>query len=273
MPTTNSLVINTDPLLSDVIPVGLLARPSIVDRSGSNQALTDIAVSQPGTLTTLKPNDVYSFSLDSDSFDGNGNINLSLHDISQGDDADLYLYRDTNGNGSLDSSDALVNSSLQSGNVDDSINVRTSAGNYFAQISRYALGSSDDVTYQLDLSASHPSNLLPTDVNVGSLSSGSHHTYHGTIGSSDTSDIFAFSQGSFRQTKITLSNLSNDADIRVIRDINKNKIFDSGDTIVGSSTRGGNLSESIDVNGRGSYLLQTYQYSGDTNYTVKFATT
>ena len=268
---TNSFVSVTDSL-QPIVQMGELVSPAIVQPPSSNQAPTDTAISQSGTLSTFRPNDVYSFSLGSDGT-GYGNINLSLHDINQGEDADLYLYRDSNGNGVLDSSDQFVNSSARSGNADDSINVRTTAGNYFAQVSRYAPGSAGDVSYRLDLSASRPSNLLPVDVNVGTLASGSNQTFQGIINSSDTSDTFTFSQEAHKQTRITLSDLSNDADIRVIQDINGNRIFDSADTLIGSSTNGGSASETIDVSGQGSYFLQVYQYNGDTNYTVKFATT
>ncbi|NEQ20682.1 MAG: hypothetical protein F6K28_15875, partial [Microcoleus sp. SIO2G3] len=53
----------------------------------------------PGTLhnrdlTPSDPTDIYRFEITN-----TNNINLSLHDISCGDDADLYLYRDSNAGG------------------------------------------------------------------------------------------------------------------------------------------------------------------------------
>jgi hypothetical protein len=224
-------------------------------------------VSQPGNLSELKPNDVYSFSITGSNSDGTGNINLSLHNISAGDDADLVLYRDSNGNGVLDGNDTQIVGSFRGSNADDSINVRTSAGNYFAKVQRYAPGSSGDVQYKLDLSSSNPSNLFPKENTLGTLSSG-NRTRTGFISDNNTADIYGFSQGRFRKTKISLSGLSNDADIRVIKDRNNNQIFDSGDVVVGTSTRGGSASESITVKGAGNYITEIYQYRGDTSYTL-----
>jgi hypothetical protein len=262
----------------EITPMGQLL-PTTNLLQGADNRLSDTAVSQSGTLSVFRPNDVYSFSIGSDGFDsdGKGNINLALHDISAGDDADLYLYRDSNANGTLDSSDALVASSIRGSNANDTVNVRAEAGNYFARVSRYAPGSSGDVQYQLDLSAARPSNLLSAETNAGHFSRFRNRaSYTGRIDGFNTSDVVAFSHGPNRRTTLRLTGLSSDADIRVIRDVNNNKIFDGGDTIVGSSTRGGNASESITVNGftsgSGNYLAQVYQYRGDTNYTLSFAT-
>jgi hypothetical protein len=269
-----SLIQPTDPVVS----IGSLLS-TFNPIQGADNRLSDTAVRQSGTLSTFRPNDIYSFSVNSDGLggDGKGNINLSLHDISAGDDADLYLYRDSNGNGSLDSSDALVSASSRGGNANDAINVRADAGSYFARVSRYEFGSSGDVQYQLDLSASRPSNLLSAETDAGHFSRFRNSaSYSGAIGGTNTADIYAFSQGPNRSTTLRLTGMSSDADIRVIRDVNNNKIFDAGDTIVGSSTRGGSASESITVNGftggSGNYLAEVYQYQGDTNYNLGFST-
>ena len=72
--------------------------------------------------------DVYSFSTN------DSNINLNLHNITFGDDADLSLYQDINSNGVLDSADLLLDSSVLAGNSDDSINYSVSGGNYLAVV-------------------------------------------------------------------------------------------------------------------------------------------
>lgn len=214
------------------------------------------------SVTPSDSTDVFEFDIY-----GNQNINLNLHNISPGGDADLRLYQDSNGNGRLDSGDRLVRSSIRSGNADDFINVRASTGTYFAQVSRYS-GSSSSVRYDLDLSSASPSNLLQKGVEVGNLSR--DRTYQGSVGNSDTSDIYAFSLGLYEGTNIRLSGLSSDADVRVIRDANNNQIVDPGE-VVGSSTRGGTLSELISgLDRSGNYFLQVYQYSGNTNYRVTF---
>jgi hypothetical protein len=253
--------------ITPISNLGSLQSPTLMSQALAASSLGSTPVSQSGNLSTLKPNDVYNFSVAGSNTDGTGNINLSLNHISAGDDADLVLFRDSNNNGVLDSSDTQVAASVRGSNLDDSINVRTTAGNYFARVQRYDFGSSGDVQYRLDLSAANPSNLLPQENSVGQLSSGTR-TFNGRISDQNTSDIYSFSQGSFRKTAISLSGLSNDADIRVIRDVNRNQIFDAGDRLVGSSTRGSSLSESVSVKGSGDYLVQVYQYRGDTNYSL-----
>lgn len=218
------------------------------------------------SVTSSAPTDVFEFSISSTS-----KINLSLHDITTGDDADLRLYQDSNFNGLFDSSDLLVASSRRGSNLDDSINYQASGGTYFAQVERYAPGSSGSVFYDLDLSATSlysPSNLLPNEVQVGDLAS--DRTYSGRVNNTDTSNVYSFSLGFYEGVNISLTGLSADADIRLIQDTNGNDIVDTGE-VVGSSSRGGTLSDLISgTDLSGNYLLQVYQYSGNTNYQVTF---
>ncbi len=280
-------VVNADPLhpasldklivpvisAEQILTIGSLTSVVPTTKLLAATGLGTTPISQSGNLSTLKTSDVYSFGITGGSnIDGTGNINLSLHNISAGDDADLLLYRDSNYNGVLDGSDTQIVGSFRSSNLDDSINVRATAGNYFAKVQRYDFGSSGDVQYKLDLSSANPSNLFPKEDSLGKLSSGSNRTRSGSINNDNTADIYGFSQGYFKKTKISLSGLSNDADIRVIKDKNNNQIFDRGDVVVGTSTRGDSASESITVKGSGSYIAEVYQYNGDTGYTLGMKT-
>jgi hypothetical protein len=251
--------------------IGSLPSVAATTQALAATGLGTTPVSQSGNLSTLKPKDVYTFSIPGSNSDGTGNINLSLHNISAGDDADLVLYRDSNNNGLLDGTDTQIVGSFNGSNLDDSINVRKAAGDYLAVVQRYAPGSSDDVQYKLDLSSANPSNLFPKENSLGNLSSG-NRTRSGSINDNNTADTYDFSQGRFRKTRISLSGLSNDADIRVIKDRNNNQIFDSADVVVGTSTRGGSASESILVKGAGNYITEVYQYNGDTSYTLGLKT-
>ena len=105
---------------------------------------------QDGSYLQSGWSDVYEFDIS-----GTRNINLSLNNISAGDDADLSLYRDSNGNGILDSGDIRVSSSRLGGNSDDSINYRASSGTYFARVDYYDYGSNGRLDYDLDLSATY----------------------------------------------------------------------------------------------------------------------
>lgn len=227
-------------------------------------------------LSTSQPTDVFRFNIGTASTTSPRNINLSLTDISTADDADISLFRDVNSNGVLDSTDrqsGLVRSSVAGSNADDSINVRvTTGGTYFAEVSRYAPGSSGDVSYDLRVSSStsSASNLLPAEVRVGDLNS--DRTFSNQrVDNLDTSDTYAFSLGLFEGTNITLNGLGADADIRVINDSNNNRVVDVGE-VVRSSTSGGTTSDVISgLNDSGNYYLQVYAFNGaQTNYNVTF---
>ena len=226
--------------------------------------------------------DVYTFEIDETS-----SINLSLHDITSGDDADLYLYRDSNSNGLLDATDELIQYPYLGENADEAINVRAEAGTYFARVNLYSGGSDSRLDYELDLSATpempYPAddpaqapNLLPREVDVGSVFGSGPQTFSDWVGDTDTADTYAFSVPSFHPDsvylmQISLTGLSNDADIRLIEDIDGDRIVDDGE-VFGSSTNSGSLSESIDILLEGGdYFVQVYQYDGDTSYQLTFA--
>ncbi|MBC1237316.1 PPC domain-containing protein [Nostoc sp. 2RC] len=220
------------------------------------------------TLTTSDPTDVFKFQIS-----GTKNINVSLTNISTGDDAELLLFRD-NGNGIFDSGDQLVDFSANSSNRDESINNRETTGTYFAQVRRFAPGSSGTVTYDFAVSATTPnstagfSNLLPKEFELGNLSG--DVTRSSLINDSDTTDTYKFSLGLFEGVNIRLSGLLADADIRLVQDLNNNRIVDPGEEIA-RSTRGGTTADVIsNINLSGDYFLQVQQFSGNTGYTLNF---
>ena len=221
---------------------------------------------QDGSYLQSGWSDVYEFDIS-----GTRNINLSLNNISAGDDADLSLYRDSNGNGILDSGDIRVSSSSLSGNSDDSINYRASSGTYFARVDYYDYGSNGRLDYDLDLSATYTgqaTNTVAVESDLGDLSG--DVSRYGWVGNTDTTDTYEFDLGLFEGVNIRLSGLSNDADIRLIQDRNNNGIVESSE-IIETSALGYTSSESISgIDLSGTYQLQVYQYSGDTNYQISF---
>ena len=225
------------------------------------------------SVTPSAPTDVFRFRIT-----GTRSINLNLHNISWRDDADLYLYRDSNSNGLLDATDALIQRPYLGGNADEAINVRARAGTYFAKVERYPWGSSGNVYYDLHLSATptsggtsqRASNLLPLETNIGTLNG--TKTFSGSIGNTNTSEIYYFRLGSNSNFNLTLTGLSKDADVRLIKDVNGNRIIDSGD-VFNSSIQGSNNSEWISrYLGAGNYFVQVYQYSNNTNYNLSVST-
>jgi hypothetical protein len=218
--------------------------------------------------------DVFQFKITSGK-----NINLSLTDISAGDNADIRLFRDANNNGVLDSFDRKVGLvSNQGSNHDDAINFKTSSGTFFAEVSPLSLASSGELSYDLALSATEPfgtfplsasfSNLLPKEFVLGNLSGDITRT--GNVSNTNTADVYNFSLGNFEGVNIKLDGLSTDADIRLIRDSNNNRIVDAGEEIA-SSTKSGISSELIsNINQSGNYFLQVTEFTGSTNYNLTF---
>jgi hypothetical protein len=218
------------------------------------------------TLTTSDITDVFKFRTTSTS-----NLNLSVTDISVGD-PELVLFRD-NGNGIFDSGDQVVDLSAKSFNRDESINNRENAGTYFAQVIRGA-ASSGTISYDFAVSATTPnstsgfSNLLPREFELGNLSG--DVTRSSLINDGDTTDTYQFSLGLFEGVNITLSRLLADADIRLIRDFNNNRIVDAGEEVA-RSTRGGTTSDVIsNIRQSGDYFLQVQQFTGNTGYDLTF---
>ncbi|BAY76874.1 peptidase domain-containing protein [Nostoc linckia NIES-25] len=215
------------------------------------------------TLEPTDSRDVFKFSIGS-----TRDINLALTGISSGDDADLTIYRD-NGNGIFDVNDTFITNSLLNSNNDDSINLGDrSAGTYYAVVERYAPGSSGNVTYSLALSTANPSNLLAVDEKLGNITS--DITRSGSVNNTNTSDIYSFSIGYFKSVNINLSGLSADLDLKIIADVNNNRIIDSSDLVLTSSL-GSTSSENLFLDDAGNYFAQVFQFgSASSNYTLTF---
>ncbi len=216
----------------------------------------------------LYENDIYEFDTAS-----TNNLNLSLNNLATDDDADLYLYEDSNGNGILDSSDLELASSLNLGGEDDAINYRAEAGTYFARVHYYSGGDDGRIDYDLDLSADitgQGSSTIAVDHDYGySLYGEAAATETGYISDYNTSDTYAVSVIDGEQIEITLSGLTSDADLRVIEDLNENNIVDAGEVYT-SSVYGGITDDTISITEEGDYFVEVYQYSGSTDYTLQF---
>lgn len=191
-------------------------------------------------------------------------------DAERGDgDADLRLYQDTDNNGEFNSSiDLLIGSSTLGGDSDESINLESvAAGNYVVEA---YMVSGDNINLDLSLSTSDPSNLLPTEVEVGTLND--TQTFTDFVDSTDTADVYHFSVvDTAINFSLSLTDLSADADVRLIQDTNNNGIVDVDlDEVIASSTFGSTTSDEISafLNLGENYFVQVYQHSGDTDYTL-----
>lgn len=112
-------------------------------------------------------------------------------------------------------------------------------------------------------------NTLSTANNLGNLTGTTAR--NGFVGSSDTVDFYRLNlTGS--NFNLTLTELSSDADVQLVRDLNSNGVVDSNE-IIAYSNRGGSNDESINLHGltSGEYFVQVSRYSGDTNYTLRLS--
>ena len=177
--------------------------------------------------------DTYSFY----STSNYNNLNLSLTGLT--DDADLRLYRDSNNNGIIDSSDPLVGTSRRFGSSDESITVSQTKqyvdrGNFLVEVEAQRKAKTP---YTLTVSATNntdPSNLLPTEVDLEGFD---RISKSGSVHQSDTTDTFRFRVGFRNNFRFNLSG-SGDTDVRLVHDINKNGQVDSNEEIARSETLG-----------------------------------
>ncbi|MBD2158553.1 PPC domain-containing protein [Leptolyngbya sp. FACHB-16] len=219
-----------------------------------NEGLLGTSISRDGyTVSQIDPTDVFEFTI-TDARD----INLYLHNISFGDDADLHLYQDSNNNGIFDADDTIVTSSVNSGNSNDLISYSATAGTYFAQVSRWAAGSTDEVSYDIDLSSSY-------DVGYVGIAPVS---LYGEVPSTEPTDVFEFNIAGDRNINISLHNISaeDDVDVRLFSDVNSNGIFDADDQQYGALIGSFDISNNDEaINFRaeeGTYFAQVERFSG-----------
>ena len=212
-----------------------------------------------GSFSSKDTTDLYRFTLGT-----NAPLNLSLTGLSA--DADVRVIRDANNNGIVEAGEEVARSQ-RGKTLDESINLRSlAAGTYFAQVYQF----NGYTSYTLNLSNANPSNLLPTEVNLGALSA--TQTVLGSIYNNDTADIYRFSLDTARALTLNLSGLNADSNLRLIRDANNNGIVDVGE-VLASSNQSGTLSETLTQNLQaGAYFVQVYQYSGETNYSLNLTT-
>jgi|GEM_PF-667034 len=214
-----------------------------------------------GFVGNTNPQATYRFQLSATS-----SLSLTLDGLSA--DADLYLVRDFNNNGVVDSGEAIA-SSAALGTATETINrAGLAAGNYLAVVTQY----SGNTNYALTLTADAAGNTLADARNLGVLSgSGAVRDF---VGTSDPNDSYTFQLNTSSNLSLRLTGLSADADIYLIQDANHNNIVDRGE-LLSYSVAAGTNPEAIDLTGlaAGNYAIQVVQYQGNTNYQLGIAAT
>jgi hypothetical protein len=185
------------------------------------------------------PSDCYKFTLAAP-----GRITATLNGTTS--NADVYLYRDTNNSGSLDSGETLTYSILNGTSTDTFTDLRD-AGTYFVTVvpgstfydrTNYSLG----LNVQTTASAVDPGETLGTATDLGMVRG--IRTVADFVGDTDPSDRYKFTLAAPGRISVTLSGLTDNADIYLYRDANNNGSIDSGETVA-YSTRSGSSDDTL----------------------------
>jgi Bacterial pre-peptidase C-terminal domain len=230
-------------------PVARLTDPLAVSSSFSSSNIGNLNGRQKysGTVAGNRSANVYDFTLTTTT-----TLSATLSGI--GGDADIYLYQA--------GSAIPLRASLSSSNQESFTIAGLNPGAYYVEVVQFG---SSSTSYNLTLTADAAGNSLATARNLGALNTSSLRDF---VGSDDLQDLYRFQlTGDSNNLTVTLSNLTADADLYLIRDANDNGTIDFGETLA-SSFRGGSADDSINLQNlaAGTYYLQVVQFTGNTNY-------
>ena len=211
-------------------------------------------------------------------------------DLAVGVSDNIYvrLFRDANNNNFADSGEQIAISN-RSGSLPESINLRAlSPGHYIVQLDIVDPTFSTSPSYQVFLNSTPANNgsaskFIAEEADLGNLSN-IPITYSGFVGANDSSDFYSFNlTNTSNELNLTLTGLSGDADVRLIRDggyeendngdvIARPNVVEDGE-IIARSQRYGSTPEAINLESlsAGTYYVQVYQYSGESNYTLNLS--
>ena len=124
------------------------------------------------------------------------------------------------------------------------------------------------------LNFADPGNSLTTARNVVGVENGSINLTD-FVGLGDANDFYRFDINTKSSFNLRLDGLRADADVRLIRDGNRNGVFDFGESI-GFSMKGGTIPDVINVPNLtpGTYYVQVYSFlDSSTNYNLNLSAT
>lgn len=115
-----------------------------------------------------------------------------------------------------------------------------------------------------------PSDFAGNTLNTSrSISLASTSNFSDWVGSSDTNDFYRFNVTSRGTVGLTLSGLSNDADLRLIQDRNNNGAIEAGEILASSALGGTQVDRISRMLDAGTYFIAVDRYSGDTFYNLQ----
>ena len=249
-----------------------------------------------GVLQAGNVEDVFSFALDRQS-----NVTINGTSTTSAETSDPALpgipipaysvgFRiawDSNSNNAIDAGEVIEEpSQLPSSIVPDPVTTFDGAldpGNYLIELTPVGTinspitDSSFSVSYEINVSADTEINTGNTDIedtNTEDITNieqdfGTSLIETGNINDDNTSDIYTLSVVSGEVIDITLSGLTNDADLRILQDSNADGVVDDNEIYAISENVETN-SENISLNEQGDYFIEVYQFEGSTDYTLQF---
>jgi hypothetical protein len=143
--------------------------------------------------------------------------------------------------------------------------------------SESAIANADPLTGTISasqLNFADPGNSISTARNVVGVENGSI-SLTDFVGIGDANDFYRFEINTRSNFNLRLDGLSADADVRLIQDINRNGVFDFGETI-DYSLESGTVPDVINVSNLapGTYYVQVYSFlNNSTNYNVNLSAT
>ncbi|MGB3403425.1 MAG: S8 family serine peptidase [Microcoleaceae cyanobacterium] len=204
--------------------------------------------------------------------DNPSNLNLALEGI--GGDADLSLIQDINQNGFVEYNE-IIDTSYSFTNSEQINITNISPGFYYVRVSQWS--GATNYTLSLTANPSAPAlpdfagNNLPTARLIGGLET--PQTFSDIVSNGDPIDFYRFDLAADSSLNLSLDQLTADADVAVIRDINGDGLYNYTE-ILQTSTNSGITPENLSANLiAGSYYVAVFQYEGDTPYNLTLSTT
>jgi hypothetical protein len=199
-------------------------------------------------------------------------LNLSLEGI--GGDADLSLIQDLNQNGFVEYNE-IIDVSYSFTNSEQINITNLSPGFYYVRVSQWS--GATNYTLSLTTNPITPTlpdfagNNLPTARFIGGLET--PQTFSDFVSNGDPIDFYRFDLAADSNLNLNLDQLTADADVAVIRDINGDGLYNYTE-ILQTSTNSGIAPETLSANLiAGSYYVAVFQYEGDTPYNLTVSTT
>ena len=233
--------------------------------SALNIGNLNTAQTYTNTVGSLDRNDYYSFTLDDF-----GDVSFSLKDLQE--PAQLSLIVDFDGDGIWDrgeeiSSDGISNTS--SDTQDRSITKTLAPGTYWLDV--WTQYGTQNTNYTLetaafspiDVSATNPGNTLDTAQDLGALDSDRSLTNF--VGSRDRDDYYKFTLTQASEVDLSLSNLSDDADLALIFDANSNGQIDSREILAQVALNDSSNRSLTYPLGVGDYFVRVFTDSSEHN--------